>query len=99
RGLHTLCLLDIKADKDRLMSAQEAAAELLEIARNRKLEVKDWSVIVLAQLAGSKQRIVLTRLGKLAESKESFAFPQTIVVPGKLHDIEKLALERFSEKM
>jgi diphthine synthase len=92
-GLHTMVLLDIQADKDVYMTANQALDFLLEMEniKNEKLLNKN-SVIAVVARAGSKEPVV--RAGMLKDLKKiDFGPPlHTIVIPGKLHFMEIEAL-------
>ncbi len=93
RGLHTLVLLDIQSDKDRLMTANEGLAVLAELERRKRGGIlgPDALVCVVAR-AGSGSPIF--RAGRLsALEREDFGAPHhSIVVPGRLHFMEAEAL-------
>jgi len=93
RGLHTLVLLDIQADKGRLMTANEGLAVLAELERRRKGGILGPDALVCAVArAGSGNPVV--RAGPLAQLQdEDFGAPHhSLVVPGKLHFMEAEAL-------
>ena len=93
RGLHTLVLLDIQADKGRLMTANDGMGILSELENRKRGGIlgPDALVGVVAR-AGSALPVV--RAGRLAVlAKEDFGPPHhSIVVPGKLHFMEAEAL-------
>lgn len=95
-GLHTLVLLDIKADEKRFMTVNEALKQLLEIESKRKGKIftENTKVIGCARL-GAKQKI---RYGAVKVIlKENFGKPlHCLIVPGKLHFIEEEALKLYS---
>jgi diphthine synthase len=93
RGLHTLVLLDIQADRGRLMTAGEGLLILsgLEDRMGAGLLTKDALVCVVARAGSPEPAVRAGRLGALAT--EDFGPPHhTIVVPGKLHFMEAEAL-------
>jgi len=92
-GLHTLVLLDIDADHDRLMTANEAMKLLEDIEKRNKMGViKDDTIICVVGRAGSDDPTV--RAGYFKDmKKEDFGPPHhSIVIPGKLHFMEAEAL-------
>ena len=93
RDLHTLILLDIDAENNRYMTANEGMRLLLDMERRteRKTLSMDSLVCVVAR-AGSPDCIV--RAGPLREMVDlDFGGPlHTLVVPGKLHFMESEAL-------
>lgn len=88
-GLHTLVLLDIQADKNRFMTANEAMDLLLQMEKktNNKVISND-SVICVVARAGSKEPVL--RAGAIKDLKKiDFGPPlHSLVVPGKLHFME-----------
>lgn len=93
RGLHTLVLLDIQADKGRLMTANEGLAVLAELERRKKGGILGPEALVcVVARAGSENPVV--RAGRRADLQtEDFGAPHhSIVVPGKLHFMEAEAL-------
>jgi len=95
-GLHTLILLDIKADENRFMTVNKALAQLLEIEKKRKEKVftESTKVVGCARL-GANAKI---KYGTVKEMiKENFGKPlHCLIVPGKLHFIEEEALKQYS---
>ena len=93
RGLHTLVLLDIQADRGRLMTANDGLGLLagLEARKQGGIFGPDALVGVVGR-AGSERPVV--RAGRLAAlADEDFGPPHhSIVVPGKLHFMEAEAL-------
>ncbi len=96
RGLHTLCLLDIKAEQGRFMTVSEAAEMLLERSQGKKLDVDGKTMAVgVARLGSKTQRIVYASLEEL--SKADFGKPpHTLIIPGKLHVIEEEMLAQWT---
>ena len=93
RGLHTLVLLDIQADRGRLMTANEGLGILSELeGRSRGGILGPEALVGVVARAGSAEPVIRAgRLGALAN--EDFGPPHhSIVVPGKLHFMEAEAL-------
>ncbi len=96
-GLHTLCLLDLKADEQRFMTIKEALAMLRGIEEKRGLNVAaDDTLAVGLARAGSNQPTL--KAGFVAELlKFDFgAPPMTLIFPGQLHFSEAEALIAFA---
>jgi diphthine synthase len=96
RGLHSLVLLDIDAENDRYMTANEGMQLLLEMARKlgdlggRMTE--DTLVCVVARAGAPDCEAAAGRLGDLR--LKDFGPPlHTMVVPGRLHFMEEEALK------
>jgi diphthine synthase len=92
-GLHTLCLLDLKADMKCFLTIKEALIMMREIEEKEKAGVAGDSVIVVGLArAGSNHPILKADfLGALV----SFDFgepPMTLIFPGQLHFMEAEAL-------
>ena len=98
RGLHTLALLDIRAEERRFMTANEGLTWLVETAkRMESTAITEDTLACVVARAGSKSCIgkansIRTLIGM------DFGVPlHTIVVPGKLHFQEEEALIRFAD--
>jgi diphthine synthase len=85
-GLHTICLLDIKIDKNSkyFMQPYEAAARLLEIANEKDIETKNWKVFVVSGACSRHEKIGLTTLRELTKRKTDYDYPSTLVITTKL---------------
>jgi len=97
RGLHTLCLLDIKADEGRFMSVGEGIDHLFKAEAVRKMGCISGSTVLVgvARIGCSDQKIVAGTADAL-RTVDFGAPPHCIVIPGKLHPVEEemLALSR-----
>jgi len=92
-GLHTLCLLDIKAEEKRYLSIRESLDLLLKIEQKKKKRVVTMdSLVVGIARAGSKNPIVKADSVKKLLNYDFGEPPYTIVFPGKLHFMEAEAL-------
>ncbi len=95
RGLHTLCLLDVKAEENRYMTVGEGIRLLLRMEEE----------LIQSQFTGETMCVGVARLGGdtvikygPAEElvKEDFGEPpHVLVVPGKLHFMEEAILKQF----
>ena len=97
-GLHTLVLLDIQADKNRFMTANEGVKLLLEMENKVGSNIlsKDSIVCVVAR-AGSKEPVVRADSVKNI-LKMDFGEPlHSIVIPGRLHFMEIEALQVLAQ--
>jgi diphthine synthase len=96
-GLHTLVLLDIDADGDRLMTANEALDILtrLEGEKGAGVVAPESLVCVVARVGSEAP---LARAGYVMDlMKEDFGPPHhSLVVPGKLHFMEAEALVKLA---
>jgi len=88
-GLHTLFLLDLKPDEDKFMSVNEAIEYIL---RNK---VDENKMAVACCAIGSDKQII--KYGKLKDlkSKKFDAYPQCLIIPGKMHFMEEEFLEFY----
>jgi len=95
-GLHTLCLLDIKKDTkpERLMNCKEAISVLEKIAAKNDEKPK-WEYVALLGMSGEKQTVIVGREKIFASKEVERVFPQSLIIPGKMNDKEKEALESF----
>ncbi len=94
-GLHTLVLLDIRSEEGYLMSAAEAVKILLglEEEQGKGILTEDTELVAVADLGGES----LKKYGKAKQllEEEIGPKPHAIIVPGKLHFLEKEAIEFF----
>ena len=99
RGLHTLCLLDIKADEQRYMTVDEAVQLLREIDDGREEQIfdEDTKAVGAARIATPTQHIRYTTLEEL-ENTDWDGPPQTLIIPGNLHDVEQEMLESWGQE-
>lgn len=97
-GLHTLCLLDIKIEKNKkpyFMSCKDAAKRLLEISKERKQNIEDWNVIVVSSACSPKQKIKLAKLKELVKDKTNYTAPSCLVITGKISMAEEEFLQQL----
>ncbi len=111
RGLHTLCLLDIKTaepstenlkkgimkpEPPRFMTIRDGLRilERLEEKNEKKIITQETKVVGIARIGTDSQKI---KHGTIKEiKKEDFGEPlHSIIIPGKLHDVEKEMLQGF----
>jgi len=98
RGLHTLVLLDIQADKNRYMTANDGLKILLKMEEKQSENiVKEDSIVCVVARAGSSNPLVMANsIGSLIEM--DFGPPlHTLVVPGTLHFMEIEALQVLAQ--
>jgi diphthine synthase len=96
-GLHTLCLLDLKADEKRFLTIKEAIAQLLEIERKNKTGTitEDTLVVGVARAGSDTPALKADFISELA--KYDFGEPpQSLIFPGQLHFMEAEALIAFA---
>jgi len=92
-GLHTLCLLDIKAEDKRYLSIRESLDLLLKIEEKRKKKIitKNALAVGIAR-AGSNNPTVKAGFIKELLDYDFGEPPYSIIFPGKLHFMEAEAL-------
>ncbi|WP_297421730.1 diphthine synthase [Thermococcus sp.] len=97
RGLHTMLFLDIKAEQNRYMTANEAMEILLQIEEMKGDGVftPDTLVVVLAR-AGSLNPTLRAGYVKDMMNENFGRQPHVMVVPGKLHIVEAEYLVEFA---
>ncbi len=96
-GLHTLCLLDIKAEEKRCLSIRESLDSLLKIEgrKGKKIVTKNTLAVGIAR-AGCKNPAV--KAGFISELL-NYDFgepPHSLIFPGSLHFMEAEALIVFA---
>jgi diphthine synthase len=100
RGLHTLCYLDIEAEREAYMSAADAAGRLADAFEdsdgNDTGDASSETLTVGIARAGSSEPLVRAdRLSMLAST--DFGDPlHLLVIPGNLHHLEAEALETLA---
>jgi len=95
-GLHTMCLLDVKAEESKYMSVSEGLSLLMRMEGEKggKVATEETLCVGVARLGGD----VMIRAGRIKDVLK-FDFgkpPHVIVIPGKLHFMEEEALRMFS---
>lgn len=97
RGLHTLILLDIRADELRYMTAHEAI-EWLIAAENEWGEglIDDRTVICVASHVGASDEKVFAGYPQDLLKMDLGTPLFSLILPGKLHFMEQYALVRFA---
>ncbi len=92
-GLHSLCLLDIQSETEKMMATPQAVEILEAIAKKRNA---DWffktPLIALCGLGNKNQKIAVENSGELKKKKFEL-FPQSLIVCGALNDKETEALQ------
>jgi len=97
RGLHTLALLDIRAEERKFMTANEGLTWLLETAKGLKSDaVTESTLACVVARAGSKSPVGRADRVRALIGMDFGGPLHTIVVPGKLHFQEEEALMRFA---
>ncbi len=97
-GMHTLFLLDVRAQEDRYMTINDAIQIMHQIEESKKEKIftKDTLCVGVARLGGDSTIIY----GKTKDLMD-YDFgrtPHSLVVPGKLHFIEEEMLQTFTHK-
>ncbi len=92
-GLHTLCLLDIKAEEKRYLSIHEGLGSLLKIEEKKKKGIitRDSLAVGIAR-AGSNNPTVKADSVKKLLVYDFGEPPYSVIFPGKLHFMEAEAL-------
>lgn len=94
-GMHALCLLDIEAEKNKLMGIKEGIEILEKIESERTAKILQNSVLIGIAGAGSEKMEIC--VGKIPNMKKfKFTqFPQSLVVAAELNEKEREALEEL----
>ncbi|NJD98366.1 diphthine synthase [Thermococcus sp. LS1] len=97
RGLHTMLFLDIKADQNRYMTANEAMEILLQVEemKGEGVFTPDTLVVVLAR-AGSLNPTLKAGYVRDMLNEDFGRQPHVMVVPGRLHIVEAEYLVAFA---
>ncbi|MGA1821155.1 MAG: diphthine synthase [Thermoplasmatota archaeon] len=97
RGLHTLVLLDIKADESRYMTASEGFDILLRMEDKDGIGCLDENTHGIAVLRAGRDDwdVHFGEIGRLKDM-DMGPPPHCIIIPGKLHFMEEEILKKFS---
>lgn len=95
-GLHTLCLLDLRATEDRYLSIKDALKQLQMVEEKKKQEaVTPLTVAVGIARAGSSNPILKAGFVKDLVDWDFGEPPFSLIIPGDLHFMEIDALLAF----
>lgn len=96
-GLHTLCLLDLRAVEDRYLSIKDALKQLQSMEEKKKLEaVTPVTVAVGIARAGSNNPALKAGFIKDLVDWDFGEPPFSLIIPGDLHFMEIDALIAFA---
>jgi diphthine synthase len=98
-GLHTLCLLDIKADKNKFMTINEAIEILFQIEDEKKEQIftKETFCVACARL-GSDSMMIKSGKAKDVLKKDLGKPLHCLIVPGNMHFIEEDMLKMWNKE-
>jgi len=92
-GLHTLCLLDIKAEENRYLNINESLQLLFKIEEKKKEKIIKMNTLAVGiARAGSKNPTVKADFIKELLNYDFGKPPYSLVFPGSLHFMEAEAL-------
>ena len=96
-GLHTLCLLDLKATEKQFLSINQAVAMLLEVEqRNKKDVITPNTVAVGIARAGSNNPSLKADFVRELANYDFGEPPYSLIFPGDLHFMEIESLIAFA---
>jgi diphthine synthase len=96
-GLHTLCLLDLRAAENRYLTINEGIKLLLEVEAKKKLDVITLGTVALGiARAGSDNPTLKADFIKEFVNFEFGEPPFSLIIPGDLHFMEIDALIAFA---
>ncbi len=96
-GMHTLCLLDLKADEKRFLTIKQALGMLVVMEEKKKMDTTAPSTIAvgIARAGSHHPTLKADFIGELL--KYDFGDPpQSLIFPGQLHFMEAEALITFA---
>ncbi len=95
--IHTLLLLDIRAEEGRAMTANEAIEIMLELEKKLQKNVFTQNTLaVVVARAGSDDALVKADKVEMLQKLNFGSQPHVLIVPGKLHFMEIEALRVFA---
>jgi len=92
RGLHTLCFLDIRPEKNRCLTIKESLIELMRVERSKSEKSLEDAIVVGVARAGNNEPNVKAGLVKDIVAYDFGPPPHTLIVVGRLHFMEAEAL-------
>jgi diphthine synthase len=97
-GLHTLCLLDLKADEKRFLSIKEGLVMLLEIEQKRKKRIVTPNTLAVgvARVGSSSPTLKADFIRNLLRY-DFGGPPHSLIFPGEMHFMESEALVAFAQ--
>jgi len=96
-GLHTLCLLDIKADEKRFLNIPKGLELLLRIEQKRKKKVTTPNTLAIGVArVGSQAPVLKADFIRKLLNYDFGEPPHSLIFPGKLHFMEAEALMAFA---
>ena len=96
-GLHTLCLLDLRAAENRYLTINEGIKLLLEVEAKKKLDVITPDTVALGiARAGSDNPVLKADFVKDLVNFDFGEPPFSLIIPGDLHFMEIDALIAFA---
>ena len=97
-GLHTLCLLDLKADEKRYLTIQQALTMLKEIETKKKQNIASGNAFAVGVArAGSSQPALKADFINELIVYDFGEPPMSLIFPGQLHFMEVEALIAFAQ--
>ncbi len=97
-GTHTLCLLDLKPEKNKFMIVAEAISILEKMEERKKEGVikKNLKVVGCARIGSKDSYLVYGPLEKV-KSIDFGKPPHCLIIPGKLHFMEEEMLNSYAK--
>jgi len=96
-GAHTMCLLDIKTNQNRLMSISEACFILEEIDNTEKNILKNKDCIALCGMGSNKPEIVSFKFNNYKNININ-KYPQTLIICGEINEFERDGINEYKQK-
>jgi diphthine synthase len=95
RGLHTLCLLDVKAEEGRYMTVNEGIELLLRMENDKMQNVFRTNTMCVGVARLGSDTLIKYGTADQLKTIDFGGPPHALIVPGKLHFIEEEMLNRF----
>ncbi len=94
-GAHTLCLLDIKEDKERFMTVNQAIDVLQDIEKRLQENIITNDLFVVGCARLGTDNIVKAGTLKDIKNHDFGAAPHCLIIPGKMHFSEEEILKIY----
>jgi len=96
-GLHSLCLLDIETEKNKLMSVSEALDILAKIEKKRGKDLLQKATLIGLYAMGSDNQTVKSGSLNVLRRSNFAHFPQSLIIAASLTEKENEALRFLNE--
>jgi diphthine synthase len=91
---HTLCLLDIKIQENKLMNVVDACKILEDIDNNKEKVLENKDCVLFAAMGSNNSQIITFKFKEYNNIKCEL-YPQSLIICAQLNDFEKVAIDEY----